>query len=157
MKRSTKPVLKQMVLVAATVLLGASAVLAWHLPGFGKGDNVSASNGVVSIPVSKVSDGKAHFYRFAVGGKEIGFFLVKGADGVIRTAYDACDVCFPEKKGYVQDGDFMQCKNCGKKFAITQIGPHTAGGCNPSYLPATRSGANIVISANALKAGARFF
>jgi len=152
-----KPMMKPMVMGAVAVLLGATAVFALQFPGFGKGEKVTAAKGVVSIPVAKVSDGKAHYYRFASGGKEIGFFLVKGADGVIHTAYDTCDVCFREKKGYVQDGDFMQCKNCGKKFSITQIGPHTVGGCNPSYLPATEAAGKIVITANDLKAGAKFF
>ncbi|UFS70958.1 DUF2318 domain-containing protein [Geomonas sp. RF6] len=152
-----KPVLKQILMSAAALLLGASAVFALQLPGFGKGEKVTAANGAVSIPLSKVSDGKAHFYRFANGNKEIGFFIVKGADGAIHTAFDTCDVCFREKKGYVQAGNMMQCKNCGQKFAIAQIGPHTVGGCNPSYLPATQAGGKIVITANDLKAGARFF
>jgi len=157
MHRGKKSMMKRIVLAAAALLVGASAVLALQIPGFGKGDKITAVNGVVSIPVAKVSDGKAHFYKFSNGGKEIGFFLVKGADGALHSAFDTCDVCFREKKGYVQDGDFMLCKNCGKKFAVTQIGPHTVGGCNPSYLPITQAGGKAVISVNDLKAGAKFF
>jgi len=155
-KQMTKGI-KSILFLAAALLVVASAVCALEIPGFGKGEKVTAANGIVSIPVSKVSDGKAHFYRFAAGGKEVGFFLVKGADGVLHSAYDTCDVCFREKKGYVQDGGFMQCKNCGKKFAIDRIGPHTVGGCNPSYLPMSLKGGKAVISVSDLNAGIKFF
>ena len=41
---------------------------------------MKAVNGAVTVPVATVSDGKAHFYRFDDGGKEISFFVVKGSD-----------------------------------------------------------------------------
>lgn len=154
---SSKSLFKWIALTATALLLGVGVVFALNVPGLGKGDKVKPVNGAVSIPLSKVTDGKAHFYKFSDGGKEIGFFLVKGADGALHTAFDACDVCFREKKGYFQEGDFMICRNCNKKFAIVRIGPHAIGGCNPSYLPHQQSAGNAVISVNDLKTGARFF
>ncbi len=146
------------IIVASMVLaLGAGAASALTLPGFGKCEKVKAVNGVVTIPAAKVNDGKAHFYRFSDGGKEISFFLVKGSDGSVKSAFDACDVCYKEKKGYDQQGNSMICKNCNRKFAIDRIGPHAIGGCNPSYLPHREAGGNIVISVADLKGGARFF
>jgi uncharacterized membrane protein len=144
-------------LTVTALLLGVGVVFALNIPGLGKGERVKPVNGAVSIPLAKVTDGKAHFYKFSDGGKEIAFFLVKGSDGALHSAFDACDVCFQDKKGYVQQGDFMICKNCNKKFAIVRIGPHAIGGCNPSYLPHKQSAGNIVISINDLKTGARFF
>ena len=155
--KSKKTLSRWMALTVAALLLGAGVVSAFNIPGLGKGEKVKPVNGVVTIPLSKVTDGKAHFYKITDGGKEIGFFLVKGVDGALHTAFDSCDVCFQEKKGYVQQGEFMICKNCNKKFAIVRIGPHAIGGCNPSYLPHRQSAGNIVISISDLNTGARFF
>ena len=155
--KSKKSIIKWSVLTVAALLLGVGAVFAFNIPGMGKCEKVKPVNGAITISLAKVSDGQAHYYRIADGGKEIDFFVVKGSDGALHSAFDACDVCFQEKKGYVQQGDFMICKNCNKKFAIVRIGPHTIGGCNPSYLPHKQSAGNIVISIKELKTGARFF
>ena len=144
-------------LTVLALLVGVGAVFAFTIPGLGKGEKVKAANGAVTIPLARVSDGKAHFYRFDDGGKSIGFFVIKGSDGALHTAFDACDVCFREKKGYDQKGEFMVCRNCNKRFAVVQIGPHALGGCNPSYLPHRPAAGNIVISVNDLKSGAQFF
>jgi uncharacterized membrane protein len=152
-----KTMFKWTVLVVIALLAGVGAVFAFNVPGPGKGEKVKPVNGSISIPVAKVLDDKAHFYKFTNGGQEIGFFLVKGGDGAIHSAFDACDVCYKEKRGYIQEGDFMICRNCNKKFAIVRIGPHASGGCNPSSLPHQLAADNIVISVNELKAGGRFF
>ena len=145
-------------MVAAVVLLaGATTAFALNFPGLGKCEKIKAVNGVVSIPVAKISDGKTHFYRFTDNGKEIDFFVVKSAKGAIKTAFDACDVCYHEKKGYQQDRQDVMCKNCNKKFAIDRIGPSQSGGCNPSYLPHQEVGGKVVISVEDLKAGSRLF
>ncbi len=146
-----------MILAALVLLAGGGAVFAFNIPGLGKSEKIKPVNGVVTLPLTKVSDGKAHFYRISDGGKEIGFFVVKGSDGAIHTAFDACDVCFKEKKGYEQQGDFMVCKNCNKKFAIKMIGNVGGGGCNPSYLNHLEDGKNVVVKVADLKPGARFF
>lgn len=149
--------LKWIVLTAALLLLGVATAFALNIPGLSKYEKVKSINGAVSIPVADLAGGKANYYRFTDGGKEIRFFVVKATDGTIKTAYDACDVCYQEKKGYEQNGDKMVCKNCNMKFATTRIGPHAVGGCNPSYLPGKQVGTNIVITVNDLKAGERYF
>lgn len=143
----------------ALVVVGAVAgtVAAFSLPGLGKAEKVTAVGSEVRIPVARVSDGSAHFYRFADGGKVISFFVVKAPNGSIKTAFDACDVCFNEKKGYTQDGAFMVCKQCNKKFDTSRIGPHAVGGCNPSYLPSRQAGGNVIIGVADLKTGVRYF
>lgn len=154
--RTKKSIPKWAVITVIALLLGVGAVLALNIQGLGKGEKVKPVNGAVTIPLAKVSDGKAHFYKYAEGGKDIGFFAVKGSDGALHTAFDTCDVCYNEKKGYFQDGDFMICRNCNKKFAIVRIGPHAIGGCNPSYLASTTDGSNVVIRAVDLQAGAKY-
>lgn len=134
----------------------AAATNAHALFGFGKFDEVEASNGVVSIPVEDVDDGKAHYYVFKKDGFEVQFFLIKSNDGVIRAAFDACDVCFREKKGYDQDGDFMVCNNCGMRFHSSRIN-EVQGGCNPSPLDRVNDGTNIVIKERSIMSGRGYF
>ena len=123
----------------------------------GKYEKVKAGNGVVTIPVAKLADGKARFYKLADGGKEIAFFAVKAADGSYKTAFDACDACFKSKKGYEQAGDKLNCKNCNQKFAIGRLGPNATGGCNPGYLPHQLSGDKITIKISDIRDGAKYF
>jgi len=146
-------------IVVALVVLGAmlAGVVSVFAFSLGKYEKVKISGGVATIPASKLADGKAHFYKFEDGGKEITFFAAKAADGSIKTAFDACDSCYKSKKGYEQQGDKMNCKNCNQKFAIDRLGPNATGGCNPGYLPHQQSGSNITISVNDLKGGARYF
>lgn len=141
-------------IVMGVLLLSVAGVFAFSL---GKYEKVTASGGTVSIPTSRLSGGKARFYRFEDGGKSIAFFVVKAPDGSYRTAFDACDVCYREKKGYDQQGAQMLCKNCNRKFAIDRIAPGSGEGCNPSFLPHQASGGAIIIKTADLKAGARFF
>lgn len=141
-------------IVTVALLVGAVSVFAFSL---GKYETVKASNGTITLPVAKLSDGKARFYKFEDGGKEITFFAVKASDGSFKTAFDACDSCFRAKKGYEQQGDKLNCKNCNQKFAINRLGPNVTDGCNPGYLPHQLSGDTISIKASDLKNGARYF
>jgi len=143
-------------LAAALAVFIFSTARHAHAGFFGGPDTVRATGGAVSIPVAKVSDGKAHFYAFNAGGKTIKFFVIKSRDGVIRTALDACDVCYQSKKGYSQEGDYLVCNNCGQKFHSTRV-MDVKGGCNPSPLPRTIAGSNVVIREADLAAGAKFF
>ena len=136
------------------LLVGAVSVFAFSL---GKYEKVKAGNGTITLPVAKLSDGKARFYKFEDNGKEIAFFAIKAHDGSVRTAFDACDACYRDKKGYEQQGDKMNCKNCNQKFAINRLGPNATGGCNPGYLPYQMNGSTISISVSDLKGGARYF
>lgn len=140
-----------MAMVAVVLVAAASAF------SLGKYESVKAQNGAVVLALSKLSDGKAHYYRFEDGGKEIAFFAVKAADGSYKAAFDACDACYRSKKGYEQQGDKMNCKNCNQKFAIAKLGPNATGGCNPGYLPSKVSGANMTIKVDDIKGGAKYF
>ena len=86
----------------------------------------------------------------------IKFFVIKSSDGVIRAAFDACDVCFPAHKGYTQEGDFMVCNNCGRKFHTARINV-VEGGCNPAPLNRTTADGQMVIRVADILSGARFF
>jgi uncharacterized membrane protein len=140
--------------VMLSLLVGAATVFAFSL---GKYEKVKAVNGVVTLPVAKLADGKARFYKFEDDGKAITFFAVKAPDGSFRTAFDACDSCYRSKKGYEQQGDKMNCNNCNQKFAINRLGPNASGGCNPGYLPNQQNGGTISIKTSDLQGGAKYF
>jgi len=157
MNKAGKNGVKYGVLVGLSLLVAVSVAFGFNIPGFGKFEKLKPVNGAVTVPIAKVSDGKAHYYRVTDGGKDLNFFIVKGSDGAIHAAFDACDVCFREKKGYVQQGDQMVCTNCNQKFAITRIGAASGGGCNPSHLQAKVDASTVRVNLADLKAGARFF
>ncbi len=110
----------------------------------------------VSIPLNEVSDGQAHYYSVDVDGMPIKFFVLKSRDGIIRVAFDACDVCYRSRKGYSQDGDFMICNNCGMRFHSTRINV-VQGGCNPSPLKRTTEGDNLIIKIDDIRSGKKYF
>ncbi len=114
-------------------------------------------NGQLEIPVSSINDGKAHHFRVkANDGTMVQFFTLKSQDGVIRAAMDACDVCYRSGKGYVQEGDYMVCQNCGQKFASNKINV-IKGGCNPAPLKRKVAGDNLVISMADIDANSWYF
>jgi len=111
----------------------------------------------VRIPISDIS-ATAKFFTYDSDGISVRYFAVKDNSGSVHVAFDACDVCFEAKKGYRQNGDLMQCLNCGKEFPITSVGTdNIAGGCWPSYLPMIIENDNIVIKISDLKAKSYMF
>lgn len=123
---------------------------------FGHHKKIKDKGGELLIPISKVNDGEAHYYVYSDKGQEVKFFVVKSTDGVIRAAFDACDVCFRSKKGYTQAGEFMICNNCGRKFHSNRINI-VKGGCNPAPLNRTERGDHLVITVKDVLEGARYF
>ena len=111
----------------------------------------------VRIPISDIIT-TANFYSYDSNGVSVRYFAVKDKQGTVHVAFDACDVCYEAKKGYKQNGDVMQCLNCGKTFSITSIGTeNTAGGCWPSFLPMNIDGNNVVITIVDLEAKSYMF
>jgi len=108
----------------------------------------------INISLSEITE-KAKWYNYEVDNKTISYFAVKASDGRIKVAFDACDICYPEKKGYRQVGSDMICNYCGLKFAIIGIGTENkaSGGCWPGYLPATIEGDYLKISKQDLENG----
>ena len=115
------------------------------------------TDGIVRLPVATFDDGKARFYTYSAEGKQIAFFVMRSRDGIIRAAFDACDVCYPAKRGYHQEGDEMVCNNCGQRFPSTKIN-EIRGGCNPAPLDRTVDGSEVLIKASDIVTeGQRYF
>ena len=117
---------------------------------------VKEQGGIVSISLSSIDDGNAHFYSYTSNGKTITFFVMKAADGSIRSAFDACMSCNHAKLGYRQERDLVVCNNCGMGFKPMEIGTVT-GGCSPIPVNKTVDGQMIVLNARDLEAGAQYF
>ncbi len=113
-------------------------------------------DGLVTYPVAMFADGKARHFDFKDGQHTIRYFVIKSADGVLRAAFDACDVCWPAGKGYYQEGDVMVCRNCGRKFASHKVN-EVKGGCNPAPLNRRVEGDRLVIEADDIRAGKGYF
>ena len=117
---------------------------------------VAAQDGLIRLPIGDLADGVARFYVYEAKGKAIRFFVLQSADGVIRAALDACDVCFPAGLGYRQEGDAMICNNCGSRFPSTSINV-IQGGCNPVPLDRQVQGDMLIIQATDLEKGTDYF
>lgn len=108
------------------------------------------------MPVSTFDDGKAHFFTHKAGGTEIRYFVLKSSDGVLRAAFDACDVCWQAGKGYAQAADAMVCRNCGQRFASVRVN-EVKGGCNPAPLTRKVENGNLIIEAGDILQGKGYF
>jgi len=118
--------------------------------------NAVAAPSLVSYPVSLFDDGQAKHFDFQDGDKNIRYFVIKSSDGVVRAAFDACDVCWPAGKGYYQEGDVMVCRNCGRKFASNLVN-EVQGGCNPAPLKRRVENGMLVIHPDDIRNGASYF
>ena len=111
----------------------------------------------ITHPVKLFEDGKARHFQVDMGEDiTIRYFVLKSSDGEIRAAFDACDVCWKSGKGYYQEGDFMVCRNCGKRFASVKVN-EIRGGCNPAPLERQIEGENLVILVKDILEGKPYF
>jgi len=110
----------------------------------------------VTFPASLFDDGKARHFQHVAGSFTVKYFILKSSDGVIRAAFDACDVCWPAGKGYYQDGDVMVCRNCGRRFASVLVN-EVKGGCNPAPLIRNVENGKVVIQVKDILEGKQYF
>lgn len=168
---SRSPRLTPVSLALAAVVIAAFAVVAFLNGQSGTGSQSDVAqgsgsgpialqtteDGVIRLPASTFDDGKARHYAYDAGGQKVRFFVLKSSDGVVRAAFDACDVCYPARRGYHQEGDEMVCNNCGQRFPSIKVN-EVRGGCNPAPLVRNVEGENVVIRASDITAeGARYF
>jgi uncharacterized membrane protein len=149
-----------LVVIGAVTLIAAGALLYNRMDTRNLGAvapaPTSADSTVVSFPVSLFEDGKARHFEQPDGKLTIRYFVLKSADGVIRAAFDACDVCWPAGKGYVQEGDHMVCRNCGRRFASVLVN-EVKGGCNPAPLNRGVADGKVIILVKDILAGKQYF
>lgn len=117
---------------------------------------VEATDDSTVFDAGLFNDGTAHFFKYKYQDTKIGYFILKGRDGVVRSAFNACDVCWRAGKGYTQRGDIMVCNNCGREFPSNMIG-RVSGGCNPTPLHSIVSDGKIIIKNSDIIKGLEYF
>jgi high-affinity iron transporter len=123
------------------VLVTAEFIYAKSVSALSPAAHVSFTNGMVSIPLSQVSDGDLHRYEAREGGTEVRFLLYQKPDGKMVAVFDACEICGPV--GFFKGPNGLVCKNCASPINSQSVG--TPGGCNPLPLHSTTNGDAIVI------------
>lgn len=102
----------------------------------------------------------ALFYPVDIDGTRMEVLAVKTQDGIIRTAFNTCQVCYSSGRGYfVQTGTVLVCQNCGRRYRMSQV-ERQAGGCNPvPIFPANKtiSDSTITISKEFLRQAKNIF
>jgi len=148
------------VAIAGVILIAGAAVFYVSQSGSNTAATastpLSSTSTAVTFPASLFEDGKARHFEHVDGKFTIRYFVLKSSDGVIRAAFDACDVCWPANKGYYQEGDYMVCRNCGRKFASVLVN-EVKGGCNPAPLNRTLESGKLVIQVKDIQEGRQFF
>ncbi len=87
-------------------------------------------DGYLAIPIAGLSQ-TASFYKADLDGTEVELVALKDSKGNLRTAFNACQVCYSSGRGYYrQEGEYLVCQNCGNSFTIDQVGI-ASGGYNP--------------------------
>ncbi len=116
----------------------------------------TTESGLVKIPLNEVTK-DVKKYTYNAQGTKVTYFVVKGSDGEVRTAFDACDVC-SGSQGYYQSGGDITCRKCGRVFRIDGLGTKNQGyGCWPSYLSHKIKDGKVVIKTADIVAGKHRF
>jgi uncharacterized membrane protein len=117
---------------AAIIAVAAAVVVITAFIAFrgGGGAPTAVKDADLVIPIADIT-GTARFYPVEVEGTKLEVIAVETPDGVVRTAFNTCQVCYDSGRGYYkQDGDALVCQNCGNRFRMDQVETR-AGGCNP--------------------------
>ena len=152
----------QIIVFATCALLIAGGIVFYNSQTGVKTDPVTAqfssadTSSQVILPAALFADGKARHFEHVDGNFTIRYFVLKSSDGVIRAAFDACDVCWPAGKGYYQEGDYMVCRNCGRRFASVLVN-EVKGGCNPAPLNRTFKDGKVIIQVKDILQGKQYF
>ncbi len=121
-------------------------------------DGVGDACDTIYIPLADLSTSAKYYEYQAMKSVVVKYFAVLDNNNKPHVAFDACDLCYPKKKGYDQVGDEMKCNNCGKVFKIEGIGTENiGGGCWPGHIPIVVGDTDIAIEPEDLEAGSYYF
>ena len=148
-------------IAAIAVCIIAGAVIFYTLQPGGDAPETANSPAVINstsviFAASLFEDGRARHFEHVSDKTTIRYFILKSSDGVLRAAFDACDVCWPAGKGYYQEGDHMVCRNCGRKFASVRVN-EVKGGCNPAPLNRKMENDKLIIQIKDIEQGRPYF
>lgn len=158
---SSKSHMPFILLTAGAVLIAGIAVFIFLQQGTATAPVTAQSSAIstgteVAFPANLFEDGRARHFEHVDGNFSVRYFILKSSDGIIRAAFDACDVCWRAGKGYYQEGDYMVCRNCGRRFASVLVN-EVKGGCNPAPLNRTFKDGEVIIQVKDILEGKQFF
>ncbi|MDR0746855.1 MAG: DUF2318 domain-containing protein [Helicobacteraceae bacterium] len=105
----------------------AAAFMAFALNANGR---TAANDGDLTIQIKNVSE-NGGFYQVDVDGAKMEVIAIRASDGTVRTAFNACQVCYSSGQGYYKmDRGELVCQNCANRFKAESVGIRS-GGCNP--------------------------
>jgi FTR1 family protein len=131
----------------------AEFIYAQSLTALSAAAPVSITNGAVRIPVATVNDGNLHRFSVEADGATIRIIVIRKPDQTLAAAFDACQIC--GNQGYYQKGANVICKNCASAIFIPSIGQ--PGGCNPIPIESRLDGDQLVVPAEKLLPGGKYF
>lgn len=143
------------ILVAFSVLLYHD-LYASRPPRISKPVNLKPDTaGTIRVKIDDLADGNLHRYSHVTDdGHVVRFFMINRSGGKkIGVVYDACMMC--GDMGYIQEKNEVICIACNVRIFVPSIGK--AGGCNPIPLEHKMEGGNVIVSAEELDKGARYF
>ena len=111
----------------------------------------------IVIPLDTVKDGKAHFYTYSRGGRQINFFVRADAKGTVSSYFDACYTCYKQKKGYREEGSDLVCNECSMRFGLAEEEWDAKGGCDPIPLKSTIEDRKLIIESGVIERGVKLF
>ena len=96
---------------------------------------------------------KASYISYEYEGVTIGLLAVRNSKGKVIVVVNTCQSCGGSPWAYfVQDGDDIQCQNCGNYFAIDDLDNLEPDGCNPIGIEKrTDKDGKIIIGTEQLK------
>lgn len=114
------------------------------------------AKGLIRIPIADVQNGRLHRFSWTTAkGLVARFLMINRYQNQIKigVVFDACGVC--GDTGYVQQDNQIICIACNVRIFIPSIGK--PGGCNPIPLAHEVKDGHVVIKAEELVRGSRYF
>lgn len=127
--------------------------------GHGKeGDPRVQSDGrMVRVSLDDIGEKRGSFFTYSASGdRNVDFIVYRERSGTFRAVLDACRKCYRWRRGYVINGDHVVCRKCGERYELDNL-TGGRGSCIPIPLTSSREGSSIVIPAEELESGARYF
>jgi len=109
----------------------------------------------IAIEVSKLQEGIPLFLTYHHKEKKISFFVVK-IDNTVLSFLDACNACYPHKRGYKYDHGMIVCLYCKEKYLMNEIAAGS-GNCYPIKLSGRIQAGRYLIAVLSLEKNANKF
>jgi uncharacterized membrane protein len=111
----------------------------------------------VEIPIASIAPGEARFFVYhARDGGETLLIVARDDQGHLQAVLDACERCYPNRRGYSADHGGLTCNYCATHYKVGEIS-HGMAGCQPVKIPFRTVGQAIRIGTLELERQSKFF